>query len=229
MRYDALLQLLLAHPKTFLKAHYLMITVLGSQVFGPCEFYFGGMADANDMDRPLRRGRSVFTKGSKVLSFVPLDLRFQIALGDDDTPKDNIAGTWVYPVPVVHAATVGNYTQLDGDLVPYGGHRLMITTLLNGCSFCCTASLGGVLMKHIKPDGTLSHSQLAQALDTQGAFQGHTHGELVFFGSGGFGYDEGSEDVTIIGVRDGTVWKVYAQVHHRGARSIKRVVKFFEG
>jgi hypothetical protein len=228
MNYAALLALLRANPKTFLKNHYLKNRVLPSAVFGLANYYFGGAVDHNDNTQALRWGANCFTRGSKVLNFVPHSMLFQLAPGDNNVLPQNLAATSVWVVPAELASTVANYGALAGGAVQ-GGSDIMITTLLNGCSFCCADSPGGVLMKHIQPTGATNHVALATTLSTTpGAFVGQTPGSFRFFGSGGFGYDEGTEDVTIVGVRRNGLWGVYAQVHSRTVNSISRVTKFFQ-
>jgi hypothetical protein len=227
VNYAALLALLRANPKTFLKNHYLKNRVLANAVFGPAHYYFGGAVDYNDNTQVLRWGANCFTNGSKVLNFVPHSLLFQLAPGDNNVLAQNIAATAVWLVPAELASTVANYAALAGGVVQ-GGSDIMITTLLNGCSFCCADSPGGVLMKHIQPTGATNHVALATTLSNTGAFAGQTAGSFRFFGSGGFGYDQGTEDVTIVGVRRNGLWGVYAQVHSRNVNNISSARKFFQ-
>jgi hypothetical protein len=49
--------------------------------------------------------------------------------------------------------------------------------------------------------------------------------EATIFGVGD--YDSSREDVSVIGMRRDTKWRVYAQVHPGGTRRIDRVVQFF--
>ena len=128
--------LLRANPKTFMKDHYLKIHVVTSAVFGPANYYFGGAVDNNDTTQALRRGAGCFTRGSKVLKFVPHSMLFQLAPGDNNVQPQNLAATPVWVVPAELASTVANYAALAGGAVN-GGSDIMITTLLNGCSFCC--------------------------------------------------------------------------------------------
>jgi hypothetical protein len=227
MNYAALLAALRANPKSFLKSHYLKIRVLPSAVFGLGNYYFGGALDHNNNAQALRWGAGCFTRGSKVLNFVPHSMLFQLAPGDNNVAPQNLAATSVWVVPAELASTVDNYAALAGGLVTLGPD-IMITTLLNGCTFCCADSPGGVLMKHIQPVGATNHVVLATAVNTNGALVGETAGTFRFFGSGGFGYNEGTEDVTVIGVRGNGRWAVYAQVHSRNLNSIVRVTKFFQ-
>jgi hypothetical protein len=227
VNYAALLALLRANPKSFMKNHYLKNRVLANAVFGPAHYYFGGAVDYNDNTQVQRWGANCFTDGSKVLNFVPHSLLFQLAPGDNNVLAQNIAATAVWLVPAELASTVANYAALDGGVVQ-GGSDIMITTLLNGCSFCCADSPGGVLMKHIQPTGATNHAVLATTLSNTGAFAGQTAGSFRFFGSGGFGYDQGTEDVTIVGVRRNGLWGVYAQVHSRNVNNISSARKFFQ-
>jgi hypothetical protein len=229
MKYAALLALLRANPETFLQKHYLKTRVSHNAVFGLADYYFGGAVDFNSKNKskPLRWGAGRWTKGSKVLNFVPHSMLFQLAPGDKKVPPEKLAATPVWLVPAELASGVANYAALDGDTVQ-GGSDIMITPLLNGCSFCCADSPQGVLMKHIQPHGATNHAVLATAISNAGAFAGQTAGTFRFFGSGGFGYDVNTEDVTIVGVRRNGLWGVYAQVHSSQVNSISSVTKFFQ-
>lgn len=184
MNYAALLALLRANPKTFLKDHYLKNRVLPSAVFGLGNYYFGGAVDNNDTTRALRRGAGCFSKGSKVLNFVPHSVLFQLAPGDNNVLPQNLVATAVWVVPAELATTVVNYAALAGGVIN-GGPDIMITTLLNGCSFCCADSPGGVLMKHIQPVGATNHAVLATTLSNTGALVGQTPGTFSFLALAG--------------------------------------------
>jgi hypothetical protein len=228
MKYAALLALLRADPETFLPSHYLKTRVSSNAVFGPADYYFGGAADfSKKKPMPLRWGAGRWTKGSKVLNFVPHSMLFQLAPGDKKVQPDKLAATPVWLVPAELATTVANYGAMAGDAVQ-GGSDIMITPLLNGCSFCCADSPGGMLVKHIQPTGATNHVVLATTLSNTGAFAGQTANSFRFFGSGGFGYDAGTEDATIVGVRRNGVWAGYAQVHSRTVNNILRVTRFFQ-
>jgi hypothetical protein len=227
MNYAALLNMLRNHPRTFLRNHYLKIVVTQNAVFGQANYYFGGAANYNPQE-PQRWGAGPFTRGSKVLNFVPLAYRGNLAYGDGNVPPINIAPTNVWVIPTEFANTVPNFAAMAGGLVN-GGPDIMVTTLLNGCTFCCANSQGGgVLMKHIQPTPPLmNHIALAGTVQGTGAFGNQINGTFRFFGSGNHGYDMVAEDVTIVGVRRGGNWAVYAQVHTRTVSDIRRVTKFF--
>jgi hypothetical protein len=93
---------------------------------------------------------------------------------------------------------------MQGTQVPRGGAvaDIMVTTLLNGCTFVCQEVGNNVLMAHVQPIG-LTGNQL---------------------------YNSQTDEATIIGVRTGRKWRVFAQVHPQGGdRRILRVVEVFAG
>ncbi|HKA53449.1 MAG TPA: hypothetical protein VKJ47_07280 [Candidatus Binatia bacterium] len=226
MTYAALLNMLRHQPRSFLRDHYLKITVLPTEVFGQAQYYFGAQHD-DPPQQPMRWGVGPRTRGSKILNFVPLSYRGQLAPGDGNVPPTNIAPTNVLVVPTDFADTVPNFAAMNGNHMHHGPH-IMITALLNGCTFCCANHPGGgVLMKHIRPRGALDHEVLAQRIGATGAFVNQVNGTFRFFGSGGHGYDAFTNDVTIVGVRRGGNWAVYAQVHTKGVFDILRVTRIF--
>ena len=218
MDYPALLNMLRGHPTSFLRSHYLKISVPENALAGPTQYYLGGQSDGGPGGGVMRWGGGRFTRGSKELYFKPANLRFQLA------PQNVEANVWV--IPTHFSTTVHNYAAMNA--VPVmGGVDIMVTTLLNGCTFCCANRQGGgVLMKHIQPKNGLNGTTLAQAVQANGGFFNQIPGTFRFFGGGGLGYDQDREDVTIVGVNRGGNWSVYAQTHPLG-RGIGRVTKIF--
>src|SRR5262245_20494604 len=234
MDYPALLNLLRNHPKSFLRDHYLKIWVPQNSLSGQSQYYFGGKSDGTP-GGVRRRGEGLFTRGSKVLQIYPDTMRGDLA--------PNNIGAPVFVVPTHSSLTVNRFDEMNGIYV-VGGADIMITTLLNGCTFCCAyRQNGGVVMKHIQPqggyEGTNNGTLLAQRIGStgpynnrqRGAFLDQRPGTFRFFGASGGndGYNQGTEDVTIVGVNRGGNWSVYAQTHPGGANAtnIGRVIRFF--
>jgi hypothetical protein len=120
-------------------------------------------------------------------------------------------------IPVIGSATFnGNYVGIPLDDLGNAAALncdFAITTLLNGCSFIIDGANPSV--RHVQPVG-ITAAALRNAL--------HPNYGTVF-GGGANEYDETIEDVTVIGVRRGAGWKIYAQVHTRNVRNVLRVVK----
>jgi len=92
-----------------------------------------------------------------------------------------------------------NFYNLGG-----GGPNIMVTGQLTGCSFIMTAGAGGsVNVAHVSPTGTtgvLLRAALAAA-----------NAGAQIYGVGQ--YDHNDRTVSIMGVRTGTTWRIYAQKH----------------
>jgi hypothetical protein len=221
------LGLLRAHPKAFLKNYYL--NVGGSGLVGGAKAYHFGS-----------RGELVGCFSRKGYKRLPIqnaphsthqnhntrNFRFTDDAGD-------FIGTHVdVPVWYIHvdAANTVAFNAINSVQVQrVGGPDIVVTTLLTGCTFCVSPEPGFVHMAHIQPGGGINHTTLANNV-TNGHFALQV-GHPTVFGSG-HGYNPAVEDVTIVGVREGNQWKVYAQFHNRLDRynlSVTNVVKFFHG
>jgi hypothetical protein len=108
-----------------------------------------------------------------------------------------------------------------------GGPDIMVTTLLNGCSFICEPRANDVLMAHVQPTGGITGAQLETNIINTGALVGGGGGSSVF--GAARCYSSAANDVTIIGVRTNTHWRVFAQIHPGGQRTVLNVVEFFNG
>lgn len=216
------------NPKRFLREYYLKIsrsTVTGEAMYWLSAYSYDDPAGRTVYERAPRPGRflgNLHTHASKMFKLEPYEL----------APR--LAGQGViisaHHVPVVHSNTL-NITAMQGTQVPRGGAvaDIMVTTLLNGCTFVCQEVGNNVLMAHVQPIG-LSGNQLATNITNNGAFNipGAQAGTLRSFGPGV--YNSQTEEATIIGVRTGRKWRVFAQVHPQGfERRILRVVEIFAG
>ena len=215
-----------SNPKRFLQEYYLKTS--RSTVTGETPYWLSAYTQANvagqiEYERAPRPGRflgNLHTHNSKLFKLEPYDL----------APRPAGQGMIVsaHHVPVVHSnALIINAMQ--GTQVPRGGADIMVTTLLNGCTFVCQEVGNNVLMAHVQPIG-LKGNQLATNITNTGAFNipGAQAGPLRSFGPGA--YNSQTEEATIIGVRAGRKWRVFAQLHPRdGSRGILRVVEVFVG
>lgn len=211
-----------AHPRKWLEKHHLMVFAGIPGTFSAQQPNFGntGYVDALGIVGPAgdpvfnrtvgsartfgpwtgtdRRGFAICSPGNHQAQFVGV-----------------VAQASVINVPVVGSATLAGYAGIAlDDLGTALGRDLAVTTLLNGC--CYVMDGANPQVKHVQPTGGISSLALRNAL------QPHY---TAVFGGGGTEYDQALEDVTILGVRRGGGWKIYAQVHTRNARDVRRVVK----
>ncbi len=212
------------NPKRFLQEYYLKIsrsTVTGEAMYWLSAYSYDDPAGRTVYERAPRPGRflgNLHTHDSKMFKLEPYDL----------APR--LAGQGViisaHHVPVVQS----NALNIGTTQIPRGGAvaDIMVTTLLNGCTFVCQEVGDNVLMAHVQPIG-LTGQQLATNI-ANGTFNiaGVQAGTLRSFGPNV--YNSQTEEATIIGVRTGRKWRVFAQVHPQGGdRRILRVVEVFVG
>ncbi len=95
----------------------------------------------------------------------------------------------------------------------------MITCKLSGCSFLVRQNGSKVECAHVRPEGTTG-TDPQRTLTTAGAGTG----QMIY---GGLQYDPNLRSVTILGVRRGGRWKIYAQKHQAGTWSILSVHRIF--
>jgi len=107
-----------------------------------------------------------------------------------------------------------------------GGPDLMITGILNGCTFCILGGPNQVQVAHVRPVGRTAHS-LQTLLAVSGRFAGSPHAPIMTFGQAT--EYTGFEDATVVGVRKGGRWKIYAQIHNRTQWDNLRVQTIFAG
>lgn len=123
-----------------------------------------------------------------------------------------------------------NYGDIDVtglvalNVLNQGGPDIMVTGLLNGCTFCMQNTDNGVAMTHIRPVGGTDAVKLQTEVATRGRFAGSGMSMQTFGMATEY---SGREDATIIGIRKAGSWRVYAQIHERMAQEISRVVKIF--
>jgi hypothetical protein len=212
------------NPKRFLQEYYLKIsrsTVTGEAMYWLSAYSHEDLAGRTVYERAPRPGRflgNLHTHDSKMFKLEPYELAPRLA-GQGVTIS-------AHHVPVVHS----NALNIGTTQVPRGGAvaDIMVTTLLNGCTFVCQEVGNNVLMAHVQPIG-LTGQQLATNI-TNGAFNipGTQAGTLRSFGPNV--YNSQTEEATIIGVRTGRKWRVFAQLHPQGGdRRILRVVEVFVG
>ncbi|MCA9484682.1 MAG: hypothetical protein KC553_13195 [Nitrospina sp.] len=105
---------------------------------------------------------------------------------------------------------------VNGYLLPQpSGVTIMVTGMLTGCSFCFLDTGAGIETAHIRPNPN-NAANLRTNLINNGQFAGHAGAGMTVYGShagaGGAGYDHRTENVSVIGVFQGT-WSIFAQVY----------------
>lgn len=213
-------------PDGFLKAYYLL-TVRAMRQSGPTQYWFGGtgyvdLQGRTVYDRTARPGGVLGNRrmhDSKNFKFSPHpgDL-----VGD---PVQLMA--WHVEVSPSAAIALAGIPSLPVSRI--GGPDIVLTTLLNGCTFVCQPTAHSVLMAHVQPTGGTSAADLETGIMNTGVLAGGAGAapKLVFGGSRC--YTAASNDVTIIGVRSGRQWRMFAQIHPRNQKHTSRVVEFFTG
>jgi hypothetical protein len=213
-------------PDYFL-ANYYVITERAMHQSGPTPYYFGalGYVALNGTvvyDRTPRKGRylgSLRMHNSKNFKFAR----------SGTSVVGNTVNLMAWHVDVVGSATVPVGAIPSLAVSRGGGPNIVLTTLLNGCSFVCEARVHDVLMAHVQPTGGTSAAQLETNITNNGALVGGAGAGAVTVFGGGVSYTAANSDVTIIGVRQGVAWELYAQIHPRNQRTIANVVQFFNG
>lgn len=218
------LAMLQASPKTFLKNYYVQVERAMHQM-GPTAYWFGatGAMGLNNLpiyDRTPRKNKvlgSLYMHNSKNFRFSTNPLAL---LGNGSVQLQ----AWHVDVQSAAAVQLNDIPALA--VTRAGGPMVMVTTLLNGCSFVCEPLQHSVLMAHIQPIGT-NAIQLEADIIANGALHGGAGGPLTVFG-GGIRYNAVQDDVTVIGVRKGTRWRLYFQAHPAAQRTISDADKFFD-
>jgi hypothetical protein len=207
-------------PRDFLRTYYLKCETMGAINSSQHTFWFGGTGFTNQNNQTVH-------DRSPVQGTFRMHQRKNFLF----TPNQpSLIGTSIQ-VPVWHVAVIQMGLPFNmGAVAPLQvstsmGADIMVTTILNGCSFCCDPYQNGILMSHLMPGGGNTGDQLEQDIiatglyeSVQGDFQGANgalhRGQGTVFGAHS-GYTANANDVTIVGVRTGTHWRVYAQRHTR--------------
>lgn len=135
------------------------------------------------------------------------------------------AGFMAWSVPMLFSNAVNNGALAGVEALNNGGPDLMVTGLLNGCTFCIETTANGVRMTHIKPSGGTNAVVLQNTLALHGSFGGGGGGPVQTFGMST--EYTGTEDATLIGVREAGRWRIFAQIHTRMTQNILRVTQIY--
>jgi len=108
---------------------------------------------------------------------------------------------------------------------------LMLTTQFTGCSYCFMVNGGSLAAAHIDPQGKATGTtgqQVSQDMRANGGFANGNGGTFKAYGriadgSGLFGYPMAAQQMTIVGVKRGVDWRVYAQIELGDHRDVERI------
>jgi hypothetical protein len=178
------------HPRKFLKRYAVACDEIIGQPSGTYQAYFytSGGGDA------LRPGRYLRTKNmhkSDAYRFCLLNP----PLGKPNNSYQVVTVHYVGMVPATAATTFGGIAWKP--LPPTA--NIMVTVQLSGCTFLWRTQNGVLECAHLQPTGGLTGPTLQNQLQGNGA---------DVYGRNDYG--EGRV-VTIVGVRRGAGWKIYAQ------------------
>jgi len=104
----------------------------------------------------------------------------------------------------------GGPINLTGYTLGAAGPDLMVTGLLNGCTFCMLKNGAQVICAHIRPLGGVNAGQdLHKRMMNRARMVGHLASPLVCFGRNDY-----PGNATVVGVRLNGTWKIFAQLHN---------------
>jgi len=198
----ALLQLT-AHPRAFLNKYALACDEIVGQTSGTLQAYFyttGGLADAKRPGTVLKTHRMHDTETFHFCLLNP-------PLGKPDNAYTSVQVHYVEMVSATSATVFNNivWKPLTTNV------QIMVTVQLSGCSFLWRTQNGVLECAHLQPTGGLTGPQLQAQLTG--------HGANVY---GRDDYGEGRV-VTIVGVKRGSDWRIYAQKFRVGTSEILSV------
>ena len=116
------------------------------------------------------------------------------------------------PTHYIHhqqASSVRKWYPLDNS-----GPAVAITTKLTGCSVAVQTTPGGIMMCHIQPTGTVPGDQLRNELAGDG---------YEVFGRGDYNLEQHS--ATVVALRSGSQWSVFAQKRDKTSDKVLDVVR----
>jgi hypothetical protein len=220
------LALLRQHPRRFLRNYHLMV-VRAVGVSGQTAYNFGaqGIVDLQGRtiyDRTPRPGRYLGTwrmHNSKNFIFTP-------HAGAIVGASLNVQ-VWHVDVSPSHTIALGAIPSLP--VSRNAGPDIVVTTLLNGCSFVCEPDANDVLMAHVQPTGGITAGALETGILNTGILVGGGGAVVQTVFGGARCYTAMNDDVTIVGVRRAQQWQMFAQIHPRGQRQVTQVSQFFQG
>jgi hypothetical protein len=108
---------------------------------------------------------------------------------------------------------------------------LMLTTQFTGCCYCFMVNGGALAAAHIDPQGKATGTtgqQVSQDMRDNGGFANGNGGTFKAYGriadgAGVLGYPMATQQMTIVGVKRGADWRVYAQIELGTHREVERI------
>lgn len=181
---------LMTHPRRFLRRYAFACDEIVGQPGGlfTSYFYSTGAVDAHRPGTILRTRHMHATTSFHLRLHTP-------PLGK---PVNSYVPTQAYYVPMLPATAATTYAGLAW--TPLGlSTQLMVTVQLSGCSFLWRQNGGTLECAHLQPTGGLDGNALQTQLSgNAGGIYGRTS------------YGEGRV-VTLVGIRKGSDWRIYAQ------------------
>jgi len=170
-----------------------------------------------------RPGHVGATRPGPVLPFVTHNISsFKLAYWNSSNPHEPRQQVQAHSVPMFAYNAPGiNVQALDAYILDGGGDGVMATGQLSGCCFCILPLTGGRLAcTHIRPLG-IGAPALQTSIDNNGAFN---LGVGLAAAPGAtmvtFGRNDYPAYATVIGVRSGGTWRIYAQLSTDQSRTI---------
>ena len=100
--------------------------------------------------------------------------------------------------------------NLTGYTLGAGGPDLMVTGLLNGCTFCMLKMGAQVICAHVRPPaGANAGKDLHTRMMNRARMVGHLGSPLICFGRNDY-----PGNATVVGVRLNGNWNIFAQLHN---------------
>jgi hypothetical protein len=116
----------------------------------------------------------------------------------------------IYMVP---HADMPPLNQIDGYLLDQNGPDLMLTGMLSGCSFIMkpNADRSTIRCAHLQPPSGAGQGEAlnTRCINTAGFKQ--DPGPVIVFGRTNYPDTQGGRSATVLGVRRGAVWQIFAQ------------------
>ncbi|MEE4452309.1 hypothetical protein [Novosphingobium resinovorum] len=105
-----------------------------------------------------------------------------------------------------------NVVALDGYVLDQNGPDLMVTGMLNGCSFLMKANAARTQVRcaHLRPAPGEGGARLNVRMVNNAGFHGDP-GPLLVYGRANYPDTQGGRSSTVIGVRKAGVWGIYQQ------------------
>jgi hypothetical protein len=126
----------------------------------------------------------------------------------------------IYGAPNLHA----NTAAMPHYVLDATGDGIMVTGELSACCFCFYPYQGKLLCTHVQPREGITASALQLELATRGHFAVAPNAPI-----GTFGRHDYAVRASVIGVRRGTQWQLFAQLSVDGFKTINAAFQIYPG